>query len=125
MRRQGILGGAVVVLILNLTTVHASACDIVGTWSGIQTPIGRFADQPPRTLTITFRPDCTYDWGGDRGAFRTVGRASLGWSAGSYSYRNEAGSVGTMTVTTQGTRQTMAIVQTQGNYTAQLTKRGR
>jgi hypothetical protein len=30
-----------------------------------------------------------------------------------------------MTVTTQGTRQTMAIVQTQGNYTAQLTKRGR
>jgi hypothetical protein len=106
-------------------TIPASACDIAGTWSGPQTYQGLYAHQGTRTLTITVRSDCTYDWSGDRGPPRTIGRASAGWSAGSYSYRNEAGSVGTMTVTTQGGRQIMTIGQTQGGYTAQLTKRGR
>jgi hypothetical protein len=125
MMRSAAVVGSVAFAAVSWTALEAAACDIAGTWSGPQTFQGRMAEQGTRTLTIRVRPDCSYDWGGDRGPPRTVGRASAGWSAGSYSYRNEAGSVGTMTVTTQGALQTMAIVQTQGNYTAQLTKRGR
>jgi hypothetical protein len=107
-----------------LLSTSSLACDIAGTWTGPATFIGRMADRGTRTLTINVAADCSYQWSVP-GVVQTVGKASAGWSAGSFSYRNEAGSIGSMDVSKQGARQTMKIVQSQGNYTAELTKRGR
>jgi hypothetical protein len=82
------------------------------------------AERGTRTLTIAVRPDCRYQFSVP-GVVDTAGVASAGWSDGSFGYRNEAGSVGTLTVSGQGANQTLDVVQTQGNYTAKLRKRGR
>lgn len=103
-----------------VSVASATACDIAGTWSGPAVFTGRMADRGTRTLTVNIAADCSYNWV-VQGVTQTNGQASAGWSAGSHSYRNEAGSVGTMTVFGRN----MDIVQTQGNYTARLTRRSR
>jgi hypothetical protein len=105
-------------------TIPAAACEIAGTWSGPVTFQGRMADRGTRTLTIAVRPDCRYQFSVP-GVVETAGVASAGWSAGSFGYRNEAGSIGTLTLSGQGASQTLDVVQTQGSYTARLRKRGR
>lgn len=108
------------IAMLSVSVASATACDIAGTWSGPAVFIGRMADRGTRTLTVNIAADCSYNWM-VQGVTQTNGRASAGWSACSYSYRNEAGSIGTMTVSGRN----MDIVQTQGDYTAKLTRRGR
>jgi hypothetical protein len=109
---------------LAVFTIPATACEIAGTWNGPVTFQGRMADRGTRTLTIVVRPDCRYQFSVP-GVVETAGVASAGWSAGSFGYRNEAGSIGTLTVSGQGANQTLDVVQTQGNYTAKLRRRGR
>lgn len=104
--------------------VSAQACEIEGVWSGPVSFRGQMADRGTRTLTLSVKPDCTYQFTVP-GVVDSPGAASAGWSTGSYSYRNAAGSIGSFTVSGAGARQTMEIVQSQGNYTAKLSRRGR
>jgi hypothetical protein len=96
----------------------AQACDLVGTWRGPVTFTGRMASNGTKTMTIAVRADCSYQFDVP-GVVSTAGRASKGWGAG-YSYRNEAGSIGDMTVDGAGPQRVLSVVQSQGNYTAKL-----
>ena len=102
----------------------ASACDLKGTWKGPVHFTKFFAQYGTRTLTLKVDANCKYTFVSP-GVVNTVGSASKGLAGKKFSYRNAAGSVGSMEIVTQKGKQQLKIIQFQGNYTAQLARVGR
>jgi hypothetical protein len=96
----------------------ATACDIVGTWTGPLTFIGSMASRGTINLTLSVKEDCTYQFTLP-GVVDTPGKAT---SEGKnrYEYRNPTGSIGALEIDSDGV---MTMVQRQGTYTAKLRKK--
>lgn len=102
-----------------------SCADLAGRWSGPWTFVGPRSGTPRSTLTVVAGPDCRYMFSGRywSGTINTPGRFTI--SGTSISYRNDAGSYGPVTLRRAGNATSLHFVQTQGNYVATVTRRGR
>ncbi len=102
-----------------------SCADLAGRWSGPWTFVGPRAGTPRSTLNVVAGADCSYMFSGRywNGTINTPGRFTI--SGTSISYRNDAGSYGPVTLRRSGNSASLHFVQTQGNYVATVSRRGR
>jgi len=101
---------AACLVVLSAGTAVANCPSFAGIWRGTQTD----ASGSQRPITITMRADCSYTWV----TSRTTTEGQITLSGQEMTYRNVAGSVGTVT----GNARRLTYRHFQGNYTVVINR---